>query len=211
MLNVITICNLALSHIGENPNIASIDPPEGSAHAEKCALFFGVVRDEVLESHLWRFALRRTTLPRLDGDLRDGRGRYQLPTDYLRAVSLSMPDGLPVDRLSFDADAMLSGFTARAGFDIEGDVLLTHEEDFDFVYLSRMDDITRWPNTLKQAMTRLLAAYVAGAISKDQGIIRAQMQWYQQLIEQAKTIDANDAMQQKGWRDHTAPEWINAR
>ena len=36
MASAIDICNLSLSHLGESPDIASIDPPEGSSYAKHC-------------------------------------------------------------------------------------------------------------------------------------------------------------------------------
>ena len=53
MASEIAICNLALSHLGDAANIASIDPPEGSAQAEHCATFYPIARDSLLEMHDW--------------------------------------------------------------------------------------------------------------------------------------------------------------
>jgi hypothetical protein len=40
MASEVQICNLALSRIGEDGSIISLDPPEGSEHAAACAAFY---------------------------------------------------------------------------------------------------------------------------------------------------------------------------
>lgn len=50
------LCNVALAHLGE-ARIGAVG--EGTAAARACALHYAPVRDEVLRSHRWNFALRR--------------------------------------------------------------------------------------------------------------------------------------------------------
>ena len=62
MASEVDICNLALSHLGDNATVASIDPPEGSAQAEHCSRFYPIARDTLLEMHNWNFSTRRAVL-----------------------------------------------------------------------------------------------------------------------------------------------------
>ena len=51
MPSAVTICNLALAHLGDSATVSSIDPPEGSAPAEHCARFYPVALGLLLEAH----------------------------------------------------------------------------------------------------------------------------------------------------------------
>ena len=59
MASEVQICNLALSRIGEDGSIISLDPPEGSEHAAACAAFYQRALGSLLESHDWSFATMR--------------------------------------------------------------------------------------------------------------------------------------------------------
>lgn len=62
MPSAVTICNLALAHLGDSATVSSIDPPEGSAQAEHCARFYPVALGLLLEAHPWNFATKRSRL-----------------------------------------------------------------------------------------------------------------------------------------------------
>lgn len=61
-MSEVTICNLALSHLGDTANVASIKPPDSSVQAQLCARFYFVARNALLEMGAWGFATRRVAL-----------------------------------------------------------------------------------------------------------------------------------------------------
>jgi len=61
----IEICNRALTVIGESPNITSIDPAGGSAHAPLCELLFDDAVRMVADSRHWSFADQRVPLQKV--------------------------------------------------------------------------------------------------------------------------------------------------
>ena len=74
MASEVEICNLALARLGDAATVVSIDPPEGSAQAEHCAMFYPMARDTLLAQHPWGFAQRRVRPARLAAG-------YLLPDD----------------------------------------------------------------------------------------------------------------------------------
>src|SRR6185312_16246570 len=58
-MSEVTICNLALAHLGDTATVASIKPPDASVQAQLCARFYPVARDALLEMAQWGFATRR--------------------------------------------------------------------------------------------------------------------------------------------------------
>ncbi len=85
-LSSIALCSRALLKLGA-ASIASFD--EGTAEAEVAANLFGHIRDALLSAHPWSFATGQVALPRLAADpVADYAHAYQLPADFLRALSL---------------------------------------------------------------------------------------------------------------------------
>ena len=80
------LCSRALLKIGAN-TISSFD--EGTVEAEVAGNLYDSARDTVLSAHPWSFATGQTTLGKLAASpLADFDHAYQLPTDFLRVLSL---------------------------------------------------------------------------------------------------------------------------
>jgi hypothetical protein len=58
----VTICNLALSHLGDTAQVMSIAPPDSSVQAQLCARFYPIARNALLEMAAWGFATLRVAL-----------------------------------------------------------------------------------------------------------------------------------------------------
>jgi len=84
-LSSIALCARALLKIGAS-SITSFD--DGTAEAEIAGNLYETVRDGLLSSHPWHFATAQATLPRLVVEpVADYSYAYQLPSDFLRALS----------------------------------------------------------------------------------------------------------------------------
>jgi hypothetical protein len=53
---------MALAHLGDVANIASINPPSGEPQASHCSRFYPIARDALLEMKAWGFATVRVQL-----------------------------------------------------------------------------------------------------------------------------------------------------
>jgi len=85
-LSPIALCSRALLKLGAG-SIASFD--EGTAESEVAANLFGHIRDAMLSAHPWSFATAQMTLGRLSAvPVADYACAYQLPADFLRALSV---------------------------------------------------------------------------------------------------------------------------
>ncbi len=84
-LNDIALTSRALIRIGAAP-ITSFD--DGSAQAEIAGALYGTVRDGLLSAYAWSFATGQIALSQLSTPpVADYDYAYQLPNDYLRAMS----------------------------------------------------------------------------------------------------------------------------
>jgi hypothetical protein len=143
---------MALSHIGSDARVSSINPPDGSAEAGHCATFFDQVRTELLEPGAWAFSLKRSALAQVTNISDAWLFAYAKPSDCLRPVR--------VLRAGAGDDAQ------GANFILEGDALFSNEEDAVLLYARDVTDTTKFTASFTGAFAYLLAAYVAGPIIK---------------------------------------------
>ena len=201
MASVVDIANLALSNLGEDATISSIDPPEGSAEAEHAAMFYPQARDALLEMHEWRFATKRVLLALTASDTFEWGYAYALPSNMLRALAV-LPETASAEDDGEDYDQQLDADDVQ--------IILTNCEEASLKYTARVTDTTRFPPLFVEALSWLLAAHMAGPLIKgDQGraVAKGCMQMFATFLTQAKVSDAN---QRKVEPEHT-PTWIGGR
>ncbi len=84
-LTSIALCSRALLKIGAT-SISSFE--EGTAESEIAANLYSSVRDALLSAHPWNFATGQISLtPLVATPVADFSNAYQLPSDFLRALS----------------------------------------------------------------------------------------------------------------------------
>ena len=94
-LSSIALCSRALLKTGCR-SITSFD--DGSAEAEVASNLYESVRDAMLSAYPWSFASTQTTLARLEtAPVADYAYAYQLPSDFLRALSAGAGRGRGLD------------------------------------------------------------------------------------------------------------------
>ena len=99
-LSSIALCSRALLKTGTR-SISSFD--EGTAEAEVASSLYSPTRDALLSSHSWSFATAQTTLPRLDATpVADYQYAFQLPSDFLRVLSVGVDRGHGLDYRIFE-------------------------------------------------------------------------------------------------------------
>lgn len=89
-LSQVAIASAALVKIGAAPINSLTD---NTAEAEVANNLYTIVRDGVLSSHPWSFATKQIALARLEEEpVADYDSSFQLPSDFLRALSAGVGD-----------------------------------------------------------------------------------------------------------------------
>lgn len=190
MASVVDVCNLALSSLGQRGAISSIDPPDNTAHSEKCADFFPIARDVSMadERIVWSFATRRSEASALVSEALDYDYAYAKPAGLLRVVAV-----LPAGATSYQHGVE---FTVEAG------QILTKTPAAQIVYIVRETDTTKWTPAYTHAVVQLLSHYLAGPVTQSLKLSEQMLMRYDQAIARAATQDAN---QSKFRFNYTAP------
>lgn len=153
MATSIDIVNQALAHLGNKANVASIEPPDGSAEAGWAARFYNTSVYRALEHHDWSFARKRATLNAVANPSATGAWTYayQKPSDCLAARRI--PTG---DASQYEDDS--------APFTIEGATILTNADAAVLIYTAPVADAALFTPAFCDVVASELAAFLAGPI-----------------------------------------------
>jgi len=198
MASDIDICNLALLRLGTRSTIASLG--EGSAEANACALIYPTIRDALLTQYRWGFATRRAALADLGAPPTPWLFRYAYPTDCLLARAIDRPDAaLPPIPFEVAGDQDQGGNAIR--------VILTDQPQAVLLYSARITQPGLFNPAFVEALSWMVAAELAVALTGDKGLAQACLQTAAAAIAGAKALDANEAAESR----ERPVEWLAAR
>lgn len=165
MASVVQICKMALSHIGSDATISSINPPDGSVEAGHCATFYDMARVEMLEPGNWAFSLKRATLAEVTNASENWLYAYAKPSDCLRPLRILKANSTVT---VFNLDDVVYPLNDHdcADFAIEGGVIYANEQNAVLLYVRDVTDTGEFTPSFTSALSFSLAAYLAGPIIK---------------------------------------------
>ena len=192
MTSEVKICNRAAVLLGAE-RIISISPPNDAEFAYICAEIYDEVRDDILRSHPWNFAIKRASLTQDVETPAWGYGyQYSIPADCLRVLEM---------------DNVVTG---HAGFpwEIESGKLLTDANTPLYIrYIWRNTD----PNTYDPTAVTLIAARLAieavERITQSNTKSEKAERLYKATLNSAKMLDALEGSQQVFEED----DWLTSR
>lgn len=187
------IVNRAAVRLGSARQISSIDEQSPLATAARAVL--DDVRDELLASHPWNFAVRRALCAEVPdvGNAEYKRG-FEKPADCLRWLP-NRPDVDPYADIVIEEDGVLLS-NASAPLAIR--------------YIARIEDPSKWSPGFNAAMAAQIALEVSPILTGEDGLSRKLQVSLERTIAQAKREDGLAS----GQRARTTPalsRWVAAR
>lgn len=176
----VDICNLALSHLKQQP-IVQIDPPTSQVE-ELCNLWYHQVRQETLRSHPWNFAIKRVQLtPDSSAEPLFGfTHAYLLPSDFIRYLG------------SYDD---LGNRNLNDDYEIEGRYLLRNGEDNDSVnvrYISDYKTVVKMDPLFRGLFAINFAVVLAPNFSGSESRVGTLLKIQKEIEAKATTIDGQE-------------------
>lgn len=222
-MSVLTIWNLALSHLGDDATVDS--PNEQSVVAELCRQFYATARDTTLELHPWNFATRRGPLALLtEQPFRAWAYAYAMPADALSVWQVGRDQvsvltdhtgaALRLPETTFDVAA--SGEAEDFEIEVREDgttIILSNVAEAFGRWTRRVEDSTKFSPSFRMALSYLLASQLAGPILKgDAGRAESRrlLQEFRAWLNTAGTSDANQHRAVRVRQNHE-PDWMRAR
>ena len=191
MASEVGIANAALQLIKNSKQITSIE--QGTKEANAVEVMFTELRDAMLETHNWNFAVKRVKLGQLSTTPAfEWKYGYELPADFLRVVS--------VHNNSSGRD--------RIPYKIEGGQINSDAADLYLRYVSRVTDPNLMPAAFRLAFSKLLASRLSVTLS---GSASLSKEMYDQYIsEDLPSAKSADSIQD--FADQLPEsEWIGVR
>lgn len=195
------IANLAIARLGSAAIVTNISPPDGSGIAAKCAIFYPMMRDALIEMRDWPFAITRAALSELSG--------ATVPPPYTNAYAMPSNCMVPVDIRH--TDAADDSKPNRLYWETLSDgsrIVFTDTELAVMRYKIRQTDTTKFTPLFIDALSWLLAAQLAGQVlGNDVKVANRCYQMFQTVLGMASS---STFMSVNAPVEHT-PDWIGAR
>ena len=172
----VSICNQALSWLGESPIIALSD---NSRAGRLCKANYEPLRDAVLEDRAWSFASERVILPpSATSPVFEYTHQYQLPSDHIRTLEAREDD-------RFDEENKLDWAQ-------EGNFILCSVSVLYLKYVRRVTNPTEFSAGFVQTLAARIATDIAIPITRSRTLQADMKKLYDDKLMNAGT---NDAMQ----------------
>ena len=181
MASVVDICNLALSHLGDKAAVSAVFPPDSSRQAQHCNKFYPIARDHLLSVIQPQWA--KTSVGPLSA-------YGTAPTEWIYQFSYPTKCIVPVT-------VTQEGFTTPEAFEIgvasdtdDTRVILTNVSNPMLKMVRKVEDTTKFDPLFVNALSFLLAAYLAGPISRgNKSAQRDAWQAYRDVLAESRTVD----------------------
>jgi hypothetical protein len=168
------ICNMALDFVKETP-ITSLDEDRTAARWMKRN--YKPVRNIVLTTIPWKFAMKRAMLPEdPEKPAFEWDKRFRKPNDCMRVLHLRY-------------QGRMNG--ALIPHQVEGDFILTNAgAPLPIRYISLIDDVARWTPMFCDAVAYKLAARIAHLLTGKQSMVEMNNVMFRETLTLAASIDA---------------------
>jgi len=212
MASLVSIWNLALSHLGNKAGLSSADEPYATREAELCGQFWPIARQFAIIKCKPSWARRRQSAGLLDlGDEQPTQWlyTYSKPANCLELIGLYGPEAI------LDEDRQPSRVETWTDGDDNYDVIYANTEDAVVRWLVDEEDTSKYHPAFTNGVSYLLAAYLAGPVIKGASGMQVSEALEKKAISYlmlSETSDANQGTATDVFRDgnHAAP-WLKAR
>lgn len=176
----VEICNSALNKLGADTIISFQD---ATKNARLCRSQYPLIRDEVLRSHPWNFAISRVELSQNASRTPEFEYNYEyiIPPDVLRILytNLNLPPAGTYER-KWKVETNVDG----------AKVLVTDEETVKITYIKKVTDVGLFDANFVDVLSWRLAADLAYPIVQSSSLVAQMFSIYEQRLSQARSFDA---------------------
>lgn len=184
-VSLVAICNRALTYLGAN-RITSID--DDSLEARLCKEFVDDIRDELLRSHPWKFALTRATLSVISTTPEWGWDyKFALPNDCLRVVEMYGQE--------------------QDNWTEEGRYLLTDAATAQIKYIKKITTVGSFDSMFTLVYALDIAIALSYALTTSSDLRDSLIKLRELKIKEARTYSAQSAVGDRVYSD----DWLNSR
>jgi len=179
----VSICNMALGHLGVKASVASLTITSNSTTAEKkCELFYDNARKATLRAHDWGFAERRAELTSVTTSPIGYTYAYAYPSDCLKIRELYNPlvTSQPIDYV-------IVANTAKSGKEV-----WTNDSDAYAIYTLDIEDVNAFDADFIEMFSYKIAQLVAVPLTGSKKTRKEMLEIFHVLKELAEKTDSSE-------------------
>jgi hypothetical protein len=173
----VAICNSALVKIGAKRITALTD---NTPEARLCSEQYAKVRDDLLRSHPWNFAIKRVQLATATTPAFYYTHAFTIPADCLRVLSIIELDDTTEWRK-------------------EGNKILCFEPTLSLTYIAKITDTTIYDSVFDEVLALKLAHDICYALTQSTTLKQLLAEEYKNALKDARTFDAQESSVQTVW------------
>lgn len=177
MSSDVEICNIALSRVAYTQPIVSFT--EKSKAAELCRVFYGPLRELVLQAFPWPFAESIVALASLGSPAPGWAFRYRYPADCLKVRNIVVPG----QRMTMTSDQRIP---YKIGYESGGRVIHTDQIDAACRFTFKVEDSTFFDPAFADVLAWRLAMDLALPLSSKSDLQQFATQQYNLALSIAK-------------------------
>jgi hypothetical protein len=193
----VEICNSALNKLGAETIISFLD---ATKNARLCRAQYPLLRDELLRSHPWNFAISRVELAQNSSSTPEFEFNYEyiIPQDVLRILRTDL-NQVPVGPIEqkWKIETNVAG----------NRILVTDAESVKIVYIKKITDVSLFDANFVDALAWRIAADLAYPIVQSTSLMQQMFQIYEQRLGQARSFDAMEGSLEQV----DASDWVVTR
>lgn len=183
----VEICNSALIKIGA---ARILDLTDDNDRARLCAEMYPRMRDKLLRSHPWNFAIARVELAQATTTPTFGYSyQFRLPSDCLRVLEV------------------WNGITSDFEYQKEGDYIVSDESRIFIKYIKQITDTDKFDKNFDEVLALELAATICYSLNQSTTIKDSLLAEAKYELSQARSFDAQEGTPQRV----VANDFLNAR
>lgn len=181
----VAICNSALAKIGAQRILSLV---ENSEAARLCNEQYYKIRDDLLRSHPWNFAIKRVKLVSTGNAPAFGYAfEYQIPVDCMR---------------------ILSTISSTDSWSKEGDKIVSDDSEFGIRYIAKVTDPNQFDANFCEVLSLKLAADICYSLVQSVTLKASLDQLYKDAIKDARSFDAQES---GSVQTVVADDWLMSR
>jgi hypothetical protein len=191
--------NLALSHLAISKKI--VLETDRSAEANACGDFYNTVRDKVLSDSPWPFATKFALLGLVQNNpTTEWLYSYRYPSDCLtmRRIFSGIRNDNRQSRIPY-----------KIGRDDQGLLIYTDMTQAEVEYTISTDDVTRYPEDFRMALSFLLAVYIAPRLTQGDPFKMGQRAFQMYQMEMGRAASA--ALDEQQDEEQPQSEFMRSR
>lgn len=170
-ISEVAICNSALIKLGVETISSLLD---NSRQAMLCNEQYAKMRNKLLYSHPWNFAIKRAALVATVAEpIYEFAYEYTLPADYLRVWDTQYgPD--------------------KDFYQVEGDKLYSNYSTVNIKYISKITDTTKFSPSFDECLSLVLAIDLEFSLVQSNSFKNTLLQELEQTLRDTRSFDAQE-------------------